>query len=250
MANNKIGLAYYNVDTDRYQDIRIKRLKKECGCSGIAVYDYLLCEIYRVKGCFIEWDASTAFDVAEYFGLKETTIEEIVNYCCHVGLFDKGLRTSRSILTSSSIQRRYVEMCRRAKRNEIKIPPEVEIIPEECAIIPEECNDTSGSLPQSKVKESKVNKSSKREAAIAAMRAREKEFYDTLVPYVEQYGKDMIREFYNYWTEPNKSGTKMNFEMQQTWDTARRLARWASRENDFKPRHASEEPPKKPLRVL
>ena len=79
MANLKIGLAYYNVETDRYQDIKIKRLKKDFGCNGIAVYDYLLCEIYRDKGCFIEWDESTVFDVAEYFGLKENLVKEIVN---------------------------------------------------------------------------------------------------------------------------------------------------------------------------
>lgn len=52
MANNKTGLSYYNVDTDRYQDMRIKRLKKDMGCRGVAVYDYILCEIYRVKRVF------------------------------------------------------------------------------------------------------------------------------------------------------------------------------------------------------
>lgn len=94
MANNKTGFDYYNVDTDRYQDIKIKRLKKDFGSSGIAVYDYILCEIYRVRGCFIVWDESTAFDVAEYFGLKENLVNEIVNYCCAVGLFDKALLKS------------------------------------------------------------------------------------------------------------------------------------------------------------
>ena len=78
MATNKSGFDFYRVDTDRYQDIRIKKLKKHHGCSGIAVYDYVLCEIYRVRGCFMEWDESTAFDVAEYFGLKENTVNEIM----------------------------------------------------------------------------------------------------------------------------------------------------------------------------
>jgi hypothetical protein len=39
MANIKSGLAFYRTDTDRYQDIRIKRLKKSFGCMGMAVYD-------------------------------------------------------------------------------------------------------------------------------------------------------------------------------------------------------------------
>nr|DAY92372.1 MAG TPA: protein of unknown function (DUF4373) [Caudoviricetes sp.] len=150
MANNKTGLSYYNVDTDRYQDMRIKRLKKDMGCRGVAVYDYILCEIYRVKGCFIEWDESTAFDVSEYFGLKESNVNEIVKYCGYVGLFDKEL-LSRGIITSSAIQRRYLEMCDRAKRKTIKIPEVCRIIPEESPKIPEVCD---------KVKKSKVNISS------------------------------------------------------------------------------------------
>lgn len=34
-------------------------------------------------------------------------------------------------------------------------------------------------------------------------------------------------EFFLYWSEPNKSGTKMKFEMEKTWHTGRRIARWA-----------------------
>jgi hypothetical protein len=160
MPKNKIGFSYYNVDTDRYQDIRIKRLKKSFGCMGIAVYDYVLCEIYRVRGCFIEWDESTAFDVAEYFDLKESQVNEIINYCCAVGLFNKELLVSGSILTSASIQKRFIEMSTRAKRKDIVIPDickireELPKIPEESAKLPEK----TSKLPEvcDKVKKSKV----------------------------------------------------------------------------------------------
>lgn len=142
MANLKTGLAYYNVETDRYQDIKIKRLKKDFGCNGIAVYDYLLCEIYRDKGCFIEWDESTVFDVAEYFGLKENLVKEIVNYCAYVGLFNKELLSSESVLTSRSIQQRYIDTCTRAKRKNFKIPEKYEITTEESIKLPEESKET------------------------------------------------------------------------------------------------------------
>jgi hypothetical protein len=153
MATAKIGLSYYTVDTDRYQDRRIKRLKKDFGCQGVAVYDFILCEIYRVRGCFIEWDDNTAFDVAEYFGLKESTVREIVKYCGVVGLFDKEL-LSRGIATSASIQRRYLDMCNRAKRLNPTIPKEYRIIPEESQIITEESPIIPEESPQRKVKES------------------------------------------------------------------------------------------------
>ena len=165
MARNKTGLSYYSVDTDRYQDIKIKRLKKAFGCQGFAVYDYILCEIYRVQGCFLEWDESTAFDVAEYWGLKESLVNEIVKYCASVGLFDKELLCS-GIVTSRSIQERYLDFCARAKRKSFSIPEKIklteesDIIPEESDIIPEESDiipENSGSLPRREVKRSKEN---------------------------------------------------------------------------------------------
>lgn len=55
---------------------------------------------------------------------------------------------------------------------------------------------------------------------------RQLKFYDSLVPFVEKYGREMVREFYNYWSEFNRSGTKMRFELQPTWVTSKRLARW------------------------
>lgn len=125
----KVGFDYFTIDTDRYQDRRIKRLKKDFGCQGLAVYDYILCEIYRVRGCFLEWDNDTAFDVAEYFGLRESVVREIVQYCGCVGLFEKEL-LSRGIVTSAHIQQRYFEMCNRAKRPSIEIPEEIAIFTE------------------------------------------------------------------------------------------------------------------------
>lgn len=155
MANIKTSLDFYRVDTNRYQDIRIKRLKKVFRGNGIAVYDYILCEIYRVRGCYIVWDESTVFDVAEYFDLKESQVREIVNYCCSVGLFDRELLASGSVLTSSAIQRRYIEMCTAAKRKEIIIPEQYRIPPETSPIIPEESPIVQPVCR--KEKESKVN---------------------------------------------------------------------------------------------
>ena len=44
----------------------------------------------------------------------------------------------------------------------------------------------------------------------------------------------MIREFYDYWSEMNKSQTKMRFEQQPTWETSLRLVTWANRDKNFK----------------
>lgn len=66
--------------------------------------------------------------------------------------------------------------------------------------------------------------------AIQKRQAEKKEnFYNALIPFVELYGREMVREFFDYWTEPNKSKTKMRFELEKTWDLKRRLNTWDSR---------------------
>lgn len=46
------------------------------------------------------------------------------------------------------------------------------------------------------------------------------------------YPVEMRNDFIAYWTEPNKSHTKMRFELQPTWDTGRRLNTWSTRAKD------------------
>ena len=75
------GFNYYKADTDRFQDIKIKRLKKQFGPEGYCVYQYALNEIYRVDGCFLQWTADHVFDCAEYWGITEDRVNEIIKYC-------------------------------------------------------------------------------------------------------------------------------------------------------------------------
>lgn len=110
------GLTYYQADTDRFQDIKIKRLKKRYGCEGYAVFNYVQNEIYRVEGCFIYFDEDQAFDCAEYWNLTEERVLEIINFCAEISLFDRTIWKQQGILTSAYIQGKYAEICRRAKK--------------------------------------------------------------------------------------------------------------------------------------
>lgn len=56
------------------------------------------------------------------------------------------------------------------------------------------------------------------------------------------FPKEVLEEFFDYWTEPNKSGTKLRYELEKTWDLNRRLKRWQlmkDQRKDFKPGNAS-----------
>ena len=49
----------------------------------------------------------------------------------------------------------------------------------------------------------------------------------------ELYSVEMLEAFVDYWTEPNKSKTKLRYELQKTFDIARRLKTWSKNESKF-----------------
>lgn len=152
------GFEYYSVKTNRYQDKRIKRLKRTFGGAGVAIYDYILCEIYRESGCFIAWDDSTAFDVSEYWNIKESLTNEIVKYCCSVGLFDKELLTNEGLLSSKAILTRFIDWSKKAKRN-YNVPEKLQKLLEETEKLQEELLKVTEEQQQRKENESKEKKS-------------------------------------------------------------------------------------------
>jgi hypothetical protein len=62
---------------------------------------------------------------------------------------------------------------------------------------------------------------------------RKLKFASTLEPFQKLYPKQMLSDFYKYWGELNKSGTKFKQELEKTWDLERRLEMWARRDNEF-----------------
>jgi hypothetical protein len=59
---------------------------------------------------------------------------------------------------------------------------------------------------------------------------RASDFKRELEPF--SFSPQMKQEFFDYWSEPNKSNTKMRYEQEKTWDLGRRLNRWAMNNKD------------------
>lgn len=71
---------------------------------------------------------------------------------------------------------------------------------------------------------------------------REKDFAESLKPYLDKYGRDMLNDFFSYWTEHNDGGRKMRFEMQKTFSIERRLSTWKRNDDKSrKPRYSTEQ---------
>lgn len=52
-------------------------------------------------------------------------------------------------------------------------------------------------------------------------------FKNELAIYLPMYGKDMLNDFFVFWTELTISKTKMRFETEKTWQFDLRLLRWS-----------------------
>lgn len=129
----KQGFSYYKAETDRFQDIKIKRLKKRYHCTGYAVYQYVLNEIYRVRGYFLQFTEDHLFDVSEYWDIDEEEVTAIIGYCAEIGLFNAQLWQEKGVLTGRSIQARYIDICKVCKKTAV-IEEGLRLVPAEQAV--------------------------------------------------------------------------------------------------------------------
>lgn len=242
------GIDYFPYDVDLDQDDKLGMIIAEFKYKGELLFTKLCAWIYKTNGYYTEWDEDAQLRFLrryDYCGFSVSFINEVVPRLIKWGLFDKTVFDSFGILTSSRIQKTWWDATR--KRTDRSYDDEIWILPVSSVNPAEETPVTGGSYTQSKVKKNKVKKNignsgdgkaapptqQTLEEKQKAMIIRQAEFYKSLVPFVEQYGKEMIRAFYDHWSEPNKSKTKFLMEMKATWDLKRRLSKWEGNQYKF-----------------
>lgn len=55
---------------------------------------------------------------------------------------------------------------------------------------------------------------------------RKREFYNSLIPYLENYSKDVLKEFFEYWSEHGENDRKFRKEKEKSFNIERRLKTW------------------------
>lgn len=58
---------------------------------------------------------------------------------------------------------------------------------------------------------------------------RKTKFYSSLSLFVDEYPKQMLRDFFNYWSEHGENDKKLRFEKEKTFGIKQRLSTWHSR---------------------
>jgi len=178
----KENLDYFPLDTDFFEDSKIRILKAKYGADGIAVYLYILCQIYHDKGYYTEFDEDFVLIMSDYFNFSEQKTTQILEYLVSRSLLVKSiLSESVTVITAKSVQRRYQEakkeIAKKAHRD-IIVDDRIWLLKKEetepCIKVPlfDDCSKKNDSLSEkndslseknpvnkSKVNQSKVNES-------------------------------------------------------------------------------------------
>jgi hypothetical protein len=149
------GLDYYPFDTDFFSDMKIRKLIRRQGGKAVTVYACALCFIYK-NGYYIGADNELPFIISEQTGFDEAYIQQVLECCFSLGLFDKELYDTKKIITSKGIQERYSKICSLTKKRS-GISEYNLITSEEMPIITERMPIITERMPL-KEKKRKVNK--------------------------------------------------------------------------------------------
>ena len=114
---SKNGLDYFSMDV--HMDDKFQLIEAEYGVTGFAVVVKLYQKIYGGFGYYCGWDSEVALLFARSCGLGGNAVSEIVNSALRRNLFSAEMLDKYGILTSSGIQKRYLEATSRRKSVEL-----------------------------------------------------------------------------------------------------------------------------------
>jgi hypothetical protein len=108
----KIGLEYFPLDVDIFDDEKVIPISSEFGIKGEIILIRVLCAIYR-NGYFIECSESFKFKIAKQTNTSHALVGDVISGLARWGFFDETMFCSLGILTSLGIQKRWMEATRK-----------------------------------------------------------------------------------------------------------------------------------------
>lgn len=198
---------YINHKTSNRSEYVFRKLIERKGAAAYGVYWYILEELYESGGKMLFEEIEP---ISKALCVRKDFVASVIK---SFSLFQYDSDSFWSDEVIEQIEKRQKIKDKRKEAANKRWVSEKNII------MPEKEKEVESSPI---VKPTKVSKEQE-------MKSREREFYNVLVPFVNTYGREMIREFFDYWSEPNKSHSKMRFEQERTWDLTRRLQTWEKR---------------------
>ena len=209
---------YFSHDSNARNDQRLMKVRMQYGMEGYGIY-FGIIEILRETENYtlnLKDMPSVAFDLR----IELSVLEEIIS---NYDLF----KIDGDLFYSRSLKRRLECL---DKKKQIRAEAGRKGGRATQAKAKQKSSDAKAvnkiRLDKIRLDKSKVNNIKKDNISI-----RDAKFKKQVFEFANQYNKDLLTDFYSFWSEPNKSNTKMNYELKQTFDIGRRLATW--KRNDF-----------------
>ncbi len=123
----KARLDYFPLDVDIFEDDKVALISSEFGAIGESILIRLLCKIYK-NGYYYRWGGDECLLFCKWAGgiFVQNQVEEVLMGCLRRSIFDKRVFEMFSILTSTGIQKRYIQATN--ERKGIEIIPDIWLI--------------------------------------------------------------------------------------------------------------------------
>lgn len=195
----KQGIDYYPKDVKAKYDTKFKYVEsKNSVIARLVIYE-LWDLIYAENGYFLKFDNIQRVLFLGDLPINDEQLTNILDSCFEIGLFEKSLFDKYQILTSESIQKRYMEAVgRRAKVPIISsyflLPKNsyrnINLVNDYINSINDDNNSINDNInPQSKVKESKVNKNKEKESKVNKNKTRNQEIFSRFFELFSNFNK-------------------------------------------------------------
>ena len=196
--------TYFNHDSVARLDIRVIKLRSKLGYEGYGIFWAVLELLFTEENklCVEDYD-SLAFGLQCDPKVLKQVIEDFDLFVLEDGCF-YSRRLNNHIEEINNKSNKAKENASKRWNNATAMQPQ--------------CNRNA-----SKVNKSKVNKSKSIEERILD--------FKKSIQSIEGISDDDKENFFLYWTEKNKSGSKFRAEMEKTFSIPLRLKRWSS--NNF-----------------
>ena len=201
--------TYFPHDSNARNDIKVVRLRKDLGLEGYGVYFCLLEMLFSDKNMMNLNDIDT---LAFSLQCDSEVLRAVINKYNLFVVNDDSFYSARLNETIGQIVKKSVRASENAKKR---------------------WNNTNEVQPQSSINTIKLN-NSKSDNIKEDKNKSDNLIHKRLIKFKKEidafteFNDDDRQNFYDYWSEQNKSKTRLRFEMQPTWNLKRRLNRWAN----------------------
>ena len=205
-------------------------IESKYGNDGFATWIKILREIAVTSNHFLDLSSKTdMMYLSAKCRVSENVLDNIISDLSDMGQFDKELWYQYKIIWCQKFIDNIQDAYKKRNNKCITFQGLIDLL------IAKGIRKSNKSNPKGSGNTHIIKENSKEENKIEkkTIEDRKSAFAYSLSEFKDKYPREMLVKFLEYWTEKNKSGTKMKFEMQTTWELPLRLSTWASRDKDF-----------------